>query len=577
MSPRTDRLPYLLLAALVLGAFLLSTLAPYRIDTDSGFQLRSLQQWARGESTSPGTLLLPDPRDLSRDVSLWSNWWPPGFPFLYAPLVAAGLPLAAALRIASLLIFLLGALGWLGLADRLGLPRGLRLLYALALAPYAATIGGAASLRWADILSFACAPWLARLVWTRGDEPAPRPGRLLLCGLALGLTYWMKYTLFLTALPMAAWLAFRLAFGGERRPGTARLAGLAALGLGIALPVLTLFAFNLRQTANLSEGVTGTRSAWAGQDPARLLALRPPVLAASLAGAPGLALFQNDSWITHAAYFSDARLPWLRGRPDADRLLFKSLLALPAALALAWALWRERRRGSFASLAVTCLAGFYLELLGVSLFVRYNYLANEARLAVGLMPLVYPLALAGWIAGEGRRRALGTAVALLLLLPPAAFIGANLIKNEILDRRSPRFTPSETGLWVPELSPRETRPVRAAVDAALRSPADLTVLAGPAAWSSPFGVWLEMPRRTLPMGTFFAPLGARYLEASDLRSPVPLRSSRPLGVVLVVAEQLVREGWLPRIEARFPQVRAWSPRPAPPDARVVIVRGELIP
>jgi len=119
--------------------------------------------------------------------------------------------------------------------------------------------------------------------------------------------------------------------------------------------------------------------------------------------------------------------------------------------------------------------------------------------------------------------------------------------------------------------------VRAAVDAALRSPADLTVLAGPAAWSSPFGVWLEMPRRTLPMGTFFAPLGARYLEASDLRSPVPLRSSRPLGVVLVVAEELVREGWLPRIEARFPQVRAWSPRPAPPDARVVIVRGELIP
>src|SRR5436305_10483834 len=107
--------PRLLLTVLAAGAFLIALAAPYRLDTDTGFQLRSLQQWVRGESTSPGTLLLPDPQDLSRDVSLWSNWWPPGFPLLYAPLVAGGLPLAAALRLPSLLLFLAGAWGWLGL------------------------------------------------------------------------------------------------------------------------------------------------------------------------------------------------------------------------------------------------------------------------------------------------------------------------------------------------------------------------------------------------------------------------------------------------------------------------------
>ena len=568
--------PYLLVLALSSAAFLAAAAVPYRVDTDSGFQLRSLQQWARGESASPGTLLLPDPRDLSRDVSLWSNWWPPGLPFLYAPLVAAGLPLAAALRITSFLLFLLGALGWLGLADRLELPPWTRLLYAVALAPYVVTIGGAASLRSADLLSFAFAPWLARLVLGLGEKAAPRAAGLLLCGLALGMTYWLKYTLFLTALPLAAWLAFRVAFSrvsGERRSGAVRLAGLAALGLGFALPVLALFTFNLRQTADLSEGVTGTRSAWAGQDPGRLLAIRPPVLAASLAGSPGLALFQNDQWITHVAYFSDDRIPGLRRLGDIDRIFLKCLLALPGAVALFWALLRERRRpGPFASLALVATAGFYLELLGVSLFVGYNYLAYEARLAVGLMPLVYPLALAGWMAG---RRAVGAVVVVLLLLPPTIFIGAEFLKKELLDRLSPRFMPSETGLWMPELSPRDTRGVRAAVAAALRSPEDVTVLAGPAGWGSPFGVWLEMPRRTLPMGTFFAPLGARYLEASNLRSTTPLRSSRSLGVVLVVAQSLVQEGRLPEIEARFPQVHAWTAEPVPPDARVVIYRGAL--
>ena len=79
------------------------------------------------------------------------------------------------------------------------------------------------------------------------------------------------------------------------------------------------------------------------------------------------------------------------------------------------------------------------------------------------------------------------------------------------------------------------------------------------------------------MGTFFAPLGARYLEASNLRATAPLRSSRPLGIVLVVAKSLVQEGWLPKIEARFPQVRTWTAEPVPLDAGVVVYRGALNP
>jgi hypothetical protein len=573
MIPMRRYSPHGLILVLAVIIYFVGSLAPFRVDTDTGFQLRSLQQWERGESTSPGVLSLPDPQDLSHDVMLWSNWWPPGFPFLYAPLVAADLPLSAALRATSFLLFLIGALGWLGLMNRLRLPGWVWILYAVSLVPYAVTIGGASALRSADILSFACGPWLARLALSEG-ETLRRPARLLICGLAFGITYWLKYTLFLTALPLIAFLAFQVF--SKVRPNRARLVGIAALGLGFALPVLSLFTFNLRQVANLSEGMTGTRSAWAVQDPGRARAARPSLLAISLAGAPGLALFQNDQWITHAAYFSDNHLPALRGRDDADRLLFKSLLALPGAAALFWALLRERRRSSsVAALALVVTTGFYLELLGVSLFVGYNYLANEARLAVGFMPLIAPLVLAGWLLrGEGLRP-LGVVVTVLLVAPSLAFIAANFVKNEILDRRSPSYLSSSTGLFMPELSTRNVPEVLAAVAAARRSPRDVIVLAGPAGWGSPFGVWLEMPGRTLPMGTFYAPLGARYLEAANLNAAAPLTSSQPLRVVLVVARSLVQEGGLGRIEARFPQARTWLAAAVPEGSNVAIYWSDL--
>ncbi len=567
---RARWMPYLVLVALTAVAFLVAWRVPYRVDTDTGFQLRSLQQWVHGESTSPATLRVPDPGDLSRDELIWSSWWPPGFPFLYAPLAAAGLSIATTLRVTSFLLFLVGGLGWLGLAERLRLPPSLRVLYALSLVAYGVTIGGAATLRTADILSFAAGPWLLRLVLAR-TESEGRPASLFLSGLALGITYWLKYTLFLTAVPLVAYLAVRLAWSRERTLPL-RAARIALLGLGFCLPVLGLFSFHLSRSSNLKESVTGARSDWGNAG--RGHGVQPPLLAATLVGAPGLALFQNDLWITHLSYFSDRWIPFLRGRDDADRLLAKSLLALPGSLALLWALLRERRRrgGPDVDLALVVMAGFYLEVLGISLFVRYNYLANEARLAAGFMPFLFPLALSGWLSG---RRALGRLLLVLLFLPSLLFAGANFLKNEIRGRLRPPYTPSGTGLYMPEISSRDVPAVQNAVAATLRSPGDLVVLAGPAGWGSPFGVWLETPWRTLPMGTFYASLGGRYLEASNLQATSPLRSSRPLRIVLVAARTLVEEGRLGAIEARFPQARAWQAAPVPAHSNVAIYWSDV--
>lgn len=551
--------PYLLVLALSSAAFLAAAAVPYRVDTDTAFQLGSVAQWLHGASPAPGMLRLPDPADLSRDRSVWSTWWPPGFPLLYAPL-AAVLPFAAALRVTSFLLFLAGTFGWLRLLDRLEPPQWLRLLLALVLLGYVATIGGAASLRSADLLAYAAGPWLAALALRLRERESP----LFLGGVAFGLSYWLRYSLFLAVLPLALFAGWRLL----RERHLLRLAGLI---LGFVLPVAALFLLNLRLSENLKETATGARSTWAVDDPN---AFRPARVALSLAGAPGLGLFQNDLWATHLTYFSDAHLPFLRSLGDGDRLMLKSLLGIPGTALLAWALLRGRRRrpGPQADLAALAAVGFYLILAAVSLLVGYDYLAKETRFAAGVLPLAYPFVLGAALA-PGRR--LPALLAAFLLGAPLAFAAAEFAKRDLHDRLPLRGSAAETGLLTPELSPRSVPEVRAAVAAARSSPSDLVVVAGPLGWGSSYVMALDLPFRTLPMGTFPAPLGRRYLDSAEPRGRQPLRSSRPLRVVIVAAHEIVREGWLPRIESRFPQARLWRSAPVPAHSNVEIWLSDL--
>ncbi|HEY4572913.1 MAG TPA: hypothetical protein VIJ26_03090, partial [Thermoanaerobaculia bacterium] len=505
--------PYLLVLVLSSAAFLAAAAVPYRVDTDTAFQLGSVVQWTQGISPAPGMLRLPDPVDLSRDRQVWSTWWPPGFPLVYAPL-AAVLPLAAALRVTSFLFFLAGTFGWLLLMDRLEPPQWLRLLLALALLGYMVTIGGAASLRSADLLAYAAGPWLAALALRLRERASP----LFLGGIAFGLSYWLRYSLFLAVLPLALFAGWPLLRGR-------RLARLAALCLGFLLPVAALFLLNLRLSESLKETATGARSTWTVDDPN---AFRPARVALSLAGAPGLGLFQNDLWATHLTYFSDAHLPFLRSLGDDDRPMLKSLLGIPGTALLAWALLRQRRRpGPQADLAALAAAGFYLILAAVSLLVGYDYLAKETRFAAGLLPLAYPFVLGTALAPGKRLPALLTA---FLLGAPLAFAAAEFAKRDLHDRLPLRRSAAETGLLTPELSPRSVPEVRAAVAAARLSPHDLVVVAGPPGWGSSYVMALDLPFRTLPVGTFSAPLGRLYLDPAELRGRQPLRSSRPLRV-----------------------------------------------
>jgi hypothetical protein len=591
-SPGTRRGALLLVLALATGAFGLAILAPYRVDTDTGFQLRALEQWQRGESPSPGTLRLPDADDLSRDALVWSSWWPPGFPFLYAPLAATGLSLAAALRLTSFLLFLAGAAGWMRLAGRLGLTAGPLLLFAASVAACAVTVGGAISLRSTDNLTFAGMPWLMLLVLRSArTSPAPGPGLLWLCGLSLGATYLLKYTFFLAALAAGAWLALQLLRRGAQ-PTSARLLRTAALCLGIVLPVIALIGLSAWQSGRLAESATGARSLWQAED---LRSAQPLPLLFSFLGAPGLALFQSHLWITHLLYFSDRYLRWLRPLDLFQRLMLKSLLGAFGTLTLAWALTRRPVRAlaaasslaaSARSLALTTVAGFYLVLAAVSLAVQYNYLANEPRYAIGVLPLLHPFVLLGLLAAAsqsaGAQRssvvARGAAWAALVVFfaAPLAFAAGIFWHSEVAARRSSPYTAGSTGLYLPELS-RNVPELQAAVAALLRTPRDVVVIAGPAGWGASFIMWLDLPGRTLPISTFSLPLGGSYHRAADLRAATPpLTTTRPLRVVLVAALDLQRQGWLARLMRRFPQARAWTAAPAVRDAAVGIWWSDLL-
>ncbi|HEX6902221.1 MAG TPA: hypothetical protein VF789_21065 [Thermoanaerobaculia bacterium] len=564
--------PRLVLLVLTAGAFLAAWRVPYKLESDTAFQVKGIQQWLAGDTPNPGTLLLPDPADLGRDAAVWSNWWPPAFPFLYAPLAAAGLPLGTALRATSLLLFLAGSLGWLRLAERLETGRSVQLLFAASLAAYALTIGGAASLRSTDLLSFAAAPWLFSLVLNAGMSVP----RALLCGAVLGATYWVRYSLFLVALPLLLWLALGQALdrGRELR---GRMGRMAALGAGFALPVLLLLTFNLSRSEDVGETVSGNRSAWMLEDKPAVPPLR---LALSFAGAPGLALFQNDLWITHLTHFSDARLPRLRGVAPEDRRALKALLGLPATLALLWGLARERRRrpGSPVLLAVAVMGLFYLALAALSAAYHFDYLANEPRLASGFMPLAQLLALSGWLSGGGRTwrgRTLAAGALAACFALPLLFAAASFLKNDLHDRLRPPYRASRTGLLVTELSDRDVPAVTAAVRDVLRSPGDLLALAGQQGASCAYVPWLELPRRVLPMGPLCAEMGARYFKAANLRSGGRLVSSRPLRIVLVVPAGPAGEADRRRLAARIPQARTWRRAPSPAHATVAIWYSDL--
>jgi glycosyltransferase involved in cell wall biosynthesis len=223
MAARTPQVIMIVALALV---FAIMGRVPQGINGDQAAQLRGAVQYVAGKSPSVNTVVQPDPADLSRDQRIWIVSRPPGPQLAAYPWLAAGLSLGAALRIVASLCLIVGSFGWLRWFEQFEAPTWVLSIAAAAL-PFLHEASNGLYLFTQDTLSYAVAPWVLLLA-LRGARR-----RAFGLGLALGVTYIVKYSLFFLGLGALAWL------GVER--SWRRLWWVA---VGTAMPVLVLSLLN---------------------------------------------------------------------------------------------------------------------------------------------------------------------------------------------------------------------------------------------------------------------------------------------------------------------------------------------
>ena len=376
------------------------------------------------------------------------------------------------------------------------------------------------------LLAFAASPWLAALgpaarQATRRDDSGLLTGRdrarFLLALAAVLSSSWP----ILPARRLCGWTLL-----SQRAAGLGRLAPCWAWASRCPSGVVHPEPGPLVQPGR--DGVTGARFnlGWGRlQLPARRAGplaggdARPGVLS-ERPGATRLRLLQ--------------RRP-VAGSPPARRLRpspAQTLLGIPEPFYSpgVWASGRDRPALSFA-LARLQTVGFYLLLAVISP-------ARELRLPDPGDPLAGRCAPPGLPFRARGGLSAGTAwhrhFAALLLGIPLVFATASFAKNDLHDRLPLRGSAAETGLLTPGFRQRNVPEVRAAVAAALRSPGGRGRGGRPGrGWGSSYVMGLDLPFRTLPLSTFSAPLGARYLDAAELAAP-PLTLLTASRVVLVV-------------------------------------------
>jgi GT2 family glycosyltransferase len=199
---------------------------PQGIYGDQAAQVRAALQYVAGESPSLNTVVLPDPADLSRDERIWIVSRPPGPQLAVYPWLATGLSLGTALRIVAGLCLIVGSVGWLRWYEQFAAPTWVRAIVAAAL-PFLHEASNGLYLFTQDTLSYALAPWILLLAMRSARRGA------FGTGLALGVTYVVKYSLFFLGLGALVWL------GVER--SWRRLWWVAA---GAAIPVVALSLLN---------------------------------------------------------------------------------------------------------------------------------------------------------------------------------------------------------------------------------------------------------------------------------------------------------------------------------------------
>lgn len=251
IADRSAWMPRAALAASILIVLLLATCGQMRLYYDYAWQLMSIRDHARGDTTSPFVMRSADHADLSRDRTEWTIGYPLAYNAVGAAFATAGVPTTMAHRLIVASTVILGLLGWhLVLAHCTALPARWR---AGALLAVGLSLNGAGmvSFMMPEVFLFATVPWQMWAFWhaTATESSVSRrrwTGGLL--GLATGLAYTFRYVGALHGLPLVAvasgWLLWR-------RPRGWLSTGLV-LGATAAMPVTWMSFLNFQHVGAIN-------------------------------------------------------------------------------------------------------------------------------------------------------------------------------------------------------------------------------------------------------------------------------------------------------------------------------------
>lgn len=520
--------------------------------SDAAWQMRAAQQYARGDSPTPNTVVMPDARDLTRDHAEWISWWAPGTPMLAAPLLRAGLTLAGAVRLIAAICLLVGAAGW-GRWIALFRPNrwvALGLAVALPWMRYAHNVLFSYS---AEALVFAAVPWMLVATYAaahRWREAATPPGMpaMFAIGTLLGGAYLLKYSALLPAAgalaylaaraaarsrlaASSAWLARRKALGIARvrvaLPTSVAAARVGALVLGAAIPIVGLSIVNdrLGGTANL---VT------AGVASGQRLGLGLPELVAAVAN-PALALTDAESLLSYVL-----RSPVHPLATDAAM----RLIGVPGGLVLLWLALRKRPRRTEEQLAVVTFFASLAQMLVIwtvskTVSLEARHLATPS---IALLPMLVERG--GSVVRRGSRVAATVLAgcAALYVGAPLAY-GAAAAVGKVM--RDGGYVAGPSGVRNTLLAPRDAAACRRALIAA-RAPL-------PAVWYSPEALTaLDLPGRVV--------VGDADFGSGETLAAKRAWTSGPLAVFALLSPDLERDGRGEAIRSGFRGAEAWVSR-----------------
>src|SRR6476469_3833414 len=271
--------PYFILMSLTTLLISISWNQPLTIEYDMAFQLKSLQQFIRRESTMLNFVSVVNPSDLSQDIQSWISWYSPGVPIIFFPLYALGLPLGITARLTSYILLFIGFIGWIKVAEIVKVKLQIIIVIALLLPLYFGTISMGATtfdllhkiymlpslvpsldtLYTGDMLPFAAIPWLifSTIQFSLNADADNKTYTNIfiqsgILGFCSGLLYWLKYSAFPVAVGIFLYLNIFYIFIFRKYSLKKRLCLLCSYFVFFILPVLGLMYINYQFTGYAS-------------------------------------------------------------------------------------------------------------------------------------------------------------------------------------------------------------------------------------------------------------------------------------------------------------------------------------